>query len=87
MSEQMTTIQIPGADGRMLYGRRTRQEMISNYRAMAERKKFRLEKVLSAKDEDFIVMQHTGKCVKRNIVLLPHSSDAARRTNDSREAR
>lgn len=87
MSEQMTTIQIPGADGLMLYGRRTRQEMISNYRAMAERKKFMLEKVLSAKDEDFIVMQHTGKCVKRNRVLLPHSSGAQRRTNDSREAR
>ena len=70
MSEQMTTIQIPGADELMLYGRRTRQEMISDYRAMAKRKKSRLEKVLSAKDEDFIVLQHTGKCIKRNRVLL-----------------
>lgn len=70
MAEQMTTIQLPGADGWMNYGKRTRANMIEEYRKIAQRDKRRAELILAAKDEDFLVEQHTGKCVKRNRVLI-----------------
>lgn len=70
MSEQMTTIFLPGVHGWMGYGKQSRSEMILRYRANAAYDKAQAERILAAKDSDFVVEQHTGKCVKRNRVVL-----------------
>ena len=70
MAEQMTSIRLAGLSGWMNYGRKTRAEMIARYREIAYRNKIEAEAILIAADKDFVVEQHTGKCVRRNVVKL-----------------
>ena len=70
MSARMTRISVSGAGGWAQLGRRTRKEMIAQYRAKAECDKLEAEAILSAKDEDFDVETYTGVCTRRNIIKL-----------------
>jgi hypothetical protein len=67
MSEKMTSITLPGTSGFADWGYLDRQKMINAYRFIARRQKEEAEKILNAADEDFIVEQHTGIHVRRNI--------------------
>ena len=70
MSERMTTIRIDGDDGWSNYGYLDRKTMIAAYRRQAKEKMAEAWAVLSAKDDDFVVEQHTGFHVRRNIKVL-----------------
>jgi len=70
MSEKMTSISITGDDGLMVYGYKSRAEMISQYKTVAQHKLSQAQIVLSAKDEDFIVEQHKGVFVRRDVKPL-----------------
>jgi hypothetical protein len=67
MSEKMTSITLPGTSGFADLGYRDRLEMIKSYRYIAGREKEEAEKILNAADGDFVVEQHTGVHVRRNI--------------------
>lgn len=69
MAERMTTIRV--RDDRMHswseYGRKTRAEMIAEYRRIAQRDLEQAQKVLSTPDDGFEVHTHTGVIVRHNI--------------------
>lgn len=71
MSERMTGISLPAVrDSGMLhgwqdYGRKTRAEMIAQYREIAERARDAVEKILAADDADFVVETYLGPIATR----------------------
>lgn len=69
MAERMTTIRVRGDRGHTWseYGRKTRAEMIAEYRRIAQQDLEQAQKVLDTPDEGFEVQTHTGVIVKRNI--------------------
>lgn len=72
MSEQLTTIELPGRHvvGYSDYGCRTVAEMLALIRQYAEHTKRQAEIILAAKDTDFRVYQHRGVHVRRERVVL-----------------
>lgn len=70
MSEKMTSITLPGTQGFMDWGYKSRAEMIATYRRIAERRKAEAKVILNAADSDFIVEQHIGINVRRNVVRV-----------------
>lgn len=70
MSEKMTSITLPGTQGFMDWGFKSRAEMIATYRKIAEHKKAEAELVIAAADSDFTVEQHTGMHRKHNVVKI-----------------
>ena len=70
MSEKMTSITLPGTQGFMDWGYKSRAEMIATYRKIAERQKAEAELVIAAADDDFIVEQGYGMHVRRNVVRI-----------------
>ena len=67
MAEKMTTISLPDISGIMDRGYKDREAMIKMYRRHAEHLKQEAEKVLNAEDSDFIVEQHTGVYLRKNV--------------------
>ena len=70
MSEKMTSITLPGTQGFMDWGYKSRAEMIAAYRKIAERQKVEAELVIAAADGDFIVEQGYGMHRRRNVVRI-----------------
>ena len=75
MSEQMTSINLPGRFGAGYadYGRKTVAEMITALRDRAELMKRDAEAILAAKDGDFYVCTYRGIHVRRDLVVLQGS--------------
>ena len=70
MAEKHTTISLKNATGFMDWGYKTREQMISYYRKSALLKKEEAETILAASDSDFVVEQHTGVHVRKNIKII-----------------
>lgn len=70
MSELMTSIRIGDQAGRSDWGRKSRKEMIEEYRRIARRDKQKAEEILAASDDEFIVEQHRGLMIRHNIKRL-----------------
>jgi len=67
----MTTIYLKGEGGGLSdWGYKSRDEMIIQIREHAQWEKDKAEKILSAKDEDFIVEQHLNVHTRKNIVRI-----------------
>ena len=71
MSAQMTSVCLGhGIGGISDYGYHSRARMIKLIRAYWQGQKEIADKILAAADSDFVVEQHTGIVVRKNIVRL-----------------
>ena len=66
MGERMTGVSAPGVAGLQDYGRRTRAEMVEQFRAHYEHQKAEAERALAMKDEDLVVETWLGPVAMRN---------------------
>lgn len=72
MSERMTSIVLPGVHGSGYadWGRKTPKEMIDRLRRIATEDKQTAEKILAAKDDDFLVETYLGVHARRKREIL-----------------
>jgi hypothetical protein len=61
---------LPGSTGLADWDRRTRAEMIRQYRAHAARMKQEADAVLAARDSEFIVETYLGTIVRKNVEIV-----------------
>lgn len=66
MSERMTSCHAPGVGGIADSGRRTRAEMITEFRAYYQRQRDEAERALALPDEALIVETYLGPWAMRN---------------------
>lgn len=67
MSSRLTSIRLDHQPGLAEWGRKTRKEMIVAYRKKAMAEKLEAERILAAKDSDFLVQTFLGIHAQRNI--------------------
>ena len=71
MSDKYTTVRVPvGEGGFCCLGYVSREQAIRTIRSHAEHDKEEAERILATADDDFVVEQHTGYHVRRNIKVI-----------------
>jgi len=70
MAERMTTISLKGKHGLQEWGYLNKEEMIKRYKDYAQSQKIIFDEILSTPDNEFVVEQHTGVHIRRNIKKL-----------------
>jgi len=67
MTERFTDCSAPGTTAGVAdYGRKTRPEMIAQYRAFFEHQRDEAERALAVPDEDLVVTTYLGSFVRKN---------------------
>ena len=79
MSDRMTSIILPGLNGGQGlsdYGRVSVEQMIKLYKDNAAYNLKAAQKILNAKDEDFLVTTYIGKYVQRNREIIQQPKES-----------